>query len=61
MGGQPTQVAYLSQFPSSLGAFHGGVVGPCQPVLSHVVDPTKVLSSLGQVPNANVTKKKVGE
>jgi hypothetical protein len=61
MGGQPTQVAYLSQFPSSLGAFHGGMVGPCQPILSHVANLTKVLSSLRQVRNANVTKKKVGE
>jgi len=34
MGGQLAQVVYLSQLLGSLQAFHGGVVGLGQPILS---------------------------
>ncbi len=47
MGGQPARVVYLFQLLGSLGAFHGGVVGPNQLVSFHVMDLAKVLSSLG--------------
>jgi hypothetical protein len=58
MGGQPAQVVYLSQFLGSPGAFHGSLVGLGQPILFHVVDLAKLLSS-GQVHHASVTNKRL--
>jgi len=58
MGGQPAQVVYLFQLLDSPGAFHGGLVGLGQPILFHVVDLAKLLSS-GQVHHASVTNKRL--